>query len=104
MPFHPTGPSCRVTVSTQTPKTIKLEGLPGEKRVIRLLSMTYPSPATCFFSLGADSVTVDSETGMPLDLANGKEQFVSVGDETHLALMMNNNANYTIAVTPGEIV
>lgn len=103
MPFHPTGPSARVTVASQTPAIISLDGLPEGGKVIRLVALTYPSKATCFVALGTSNVSLTTANGMPLDV-DGKEQFLSVGDETHLAILMANSANYELVMTPGEII
>lgn len=103
MPFHPTGPSIPISVSSQVPAVIALAGLPQTGRVVRLVAMTFPAKASCFVAFGTENVSVNSANGMPLDL-DGKDQCVSLANETHMAIMMGGNSNYEIVATPGEIV
>ena len=104
MPLHPTGSSQKITVSNGIPQTVEMSGLPDDKRVLRIVTMTYPTKGVMFVCLGDQDAVVTNATGMPLESGALKEQLIAVGDETHIAILMMGNATYDVIVTPGEIV
>lgn len=104
MPFHPTGESQKITLTPSIAQTVEMAGLPTEKRVVRIVTMTVPSKGTMYVALGGEEVIVSNVTGMPLPVAVLGEQLLSVGDETHIAILVEGSGNYAVIVTPGELV
>jgi hypothetical protein len=102
--FHPTGPSQRITLSGMNPQTVEMQGLPQANKVLRIVAATYPATGLCYLNLGTGSTAVSTANGMPVDLGANREQFVGVGDETHIALCMGSTSNFDILMTPGEMV
>lgn len=100
MPFHPTGPSKKITLANTQAETQEI----GSSPVIRLVPVTFPSAAMCYLALGTDGVSVNSSNGMPISLALGREEIIALSGETHIAMLMMSNSNYEIMVTPGEII